>query len=48
MHSLDMQIRSFLDIALAGLQGYVVLFLLLHDWVPLGRLNHDAAKRHTD
>lgn len=42
------RMRNFIDIALVGLQGYVVLFLSLHDWVPLGRLNHDAAKRRTD
>jgi hypothetical protein len=29
-------------------QGYVVLFLLLHDWVPLGRLSNFTAKRNAD
>ena len=44
----DSQVNALLDTALVGLQGYVVLFLLLHDWLPLGRLNQNAKKRHTD
>jgi hypothetical protein len=39
---------SGLDIAFLALQGLVVLFLLLHDWVPLGRLNNLAAMRGED
>jgi hypothetical protein len=31
-----------------GLQGFHVAFLLLHDWVPLGRLNNTRAQRTTD
>jgi hypothetical protein len=31
-----------------GLQGFHVAFLLLHDWVPLGRLNDIRAQRTTD
>jgi hypothetical protein len=34
--------------ALTLLQGFVVIFLLLHDWVPLGRLNNLAAIRTED
>ena len=33
--------------ALIGLQFYVTLFVLLHDWVPLGALNDVAAVRRT-
>jgi hypothetical protein len=39
---------SGLDTAFLALQGLVVLFLLLHDWVPLGRLNNLAAMRSED
>ena len=31
-----------------GLQAFHVAFLLLHDWVPLGRLNDIRAQRATD
>ncbi len=34
-----------LQIALVALQAFQVLFLALHDWVPLGRLNDIAAAR---
>jgi len=37
-----------LDIAFLTLQALVVLFLLLHDWVPLGRLNNLDAMRGED
>jgi hypothetical protein len=40
--------KPYLDLALVVLETYVVLFLLLHDWVPLGRLNNSAGKRRTD
>jgi hypothetical protein len=32
-----------LDKILLALQGFQVLFLLIHDWIPLGRLNDVAA-----
>jgi hypothetical protein len=31
-----------------ALQGFVVFFIALHDWVPLGRLNDVAAVRAAD
>jgi hypothetical protein len=34
--------------ALTLLQEFVVIFLLLHDWVPLGRFNNLAAIRTED
>ena len=34
--------------AIVGLESFQVAFLLLHDWVPLGRLNDVAAQRGTD
>jgi len=37
-----------LDTALLALQGFVVVFLLFHDWVPLGRLNNVAAVKSED
>ena len=37
-----------LDIVFLCLQGYSVLFLLLHDWVPLGRLNNLGAMQRED
>jgi hypothetical protein len=36
------------EIALIVLQVLQVLFLWLHDWIPLGRLNDVAAVRHQD
>jgi hypothetical protein len=36
------------DIALLLLQAFQVLFLWIHDWVPLGRLNDVAAVRRQD
>jgi hypothetical protein len=39
---------SGLDAVFLALQGLVVLFLLLHDWVPLGRFNNLAAMRGED
>lgn len=37
-----------LESALIVLQGFQVLFLWLHDWVPLGRLNDVKAVRGQD
>ncbi|HEX3672889.1 MAG TPA: hypothetical protein VHU87_01325 [Rhizomicrobium sp.] len=34
--------------ALVALQGFVVLFIALHDWVPLGRLNDVKAVQAAD
>jgi hypothetical protein len=34
--------------AFLGLQLFVVLFIALHDWVPLGSLNHVTAVRAAD
>ncbi len=34
-----------LKILLIALQAFQVLFLALHDWIPLGRLNNVAAAR---
>jgi hypothetical protein len=42
------RVSSGFDLAFLALQGLVVLFLLLHDWVPLGRLNNLAAIRGED
>jgi len=36
------------EILFLALQGFVVAFLLLHDWIPLGRLNNVAAMRGED
>jgi hypothetical protein len=36
------------ETAFLALQAFIVVFLLLHDWVPLGRWNNAAAKRHED
>lgn len=41
-------INPMLDITFLTLQAVVVLFLLFHDWVPLGRLNNLAAIRKED
>ncbi len=35
-------------VAFLALQGFVVLFLALHDWVPLGRLNDVRAVQSAD
>ena len=37
-----------MEIVLLALQAFQVLFLWLHDWVPLGRLNDVAAVRGQD
>jgi hypothetical protein len=37
-----------LETVFLALQAGIVLFLLLHDWIPLGRLNNNAAKSHED
>ena len=39
---------SGLGIALLALQAFQVLFLWIHDWIPLGRLNDVAAVRRQD
>jgi hypothetical protein len=36
------------DSVFLAAQAYVLLFLLLHDWVPLGSLNNFTAKRRAD
>jgi hypothetical protein len=36
------------EITFLALQALVVAFLLLHDWIPLGRLNNLAAIRSQD
>ena len=36
------------DAVFLALQAFVVLFLLLHDWVPLGRLNNLGAIQYED
>jgi hypothetical protein len=36
------------EVVFLTLQGIVVLFLLLHDWIPLGRLNNLDAIRGRD
>ena len=33
---------------LLALQGFQVIFLWIHDWIPLGRLNDVAAVRSQD
>jgi hypothetical protein len=38
----------WLEIAFLASQGFVVAFLLLHDWIPPGRLNNVAAMRGQD
>jgi hypothetical protein len=37
-----------LEVLLLALQGFQVLFLWAHDWVPLGRLNDVTAVRRAD
>jgi hypothetical protein len=37
-----------LEIALPGFQTFQVVFLWIHDWIPLGRLNDVAAVRNQD
>ena len=37
-----------LELTLIALQVFQVLFLWLHDWIPLGRLNDTAAVRSQD
>jgi hypothetical protein len=36
------------ELTLLALQGFQVLFLWIHDWIPLGRLNDVAAVRGQD
>ena len=37
-----------LELVSLALQAIVVVFLLFHDWIPLGRLNDVAAVRSQD
>ena len=39
---------AILEVILLALQGFQVLFLWIHDWVQLGRLNDVAAVRSQD
>jgi hypothetical protein len=41
-------LNDSLDILFLALQGFVVAFLVLHDWIPLGRLNNVTAMRGKD
>jgi len=41
-------ISNALEITFLGLQVFNVAFLLLHDWIPLGRLNNLSAIRSQD
>jgi hypothetical protein len=43
-----MHIARNSDTVLITLQAFVTAFLLLHDWIPLGRLNNLAAMRGED
>ncbi len=47
MHA-HVQPSATLDIVFLCLQGIVAAFLLLHDWVPLGRLSNLSAIRKED
>jgi hypothetical protein len=40
--------QNTLQVILLGLQAFQVVFLWIHDWVPLGRLNDVAAVRRED
>lgn len=40
--------RTILETLLIALQALIFLFLLMHDWIPMGRLNNRAAKRRQD
>jgi hypothetical protein len=39
---------SSLELSLLALEAFQVLFLLLHDWIPLGRLNNVSAVQSQD
>jgi hypothetical protein len=41
-------ISNAFEITFLALQSFVVVFLLFHDWIPLGRLNNLAAIRDQD
>lgn len=41
-------VHLYIEIILIVLQGFQALFLWLHDWVPLGRLNDVKAVRSED
>jgi hypothetical protein len=36
------------EVLFLALQAFIVIFLLVHDWIPLGRLNNNAAKSRED
>jgi len=40
--------HTALEIVSLGLQAFQVIFLWIHDWIPLGRLNEVAAVRSQD
>jgi len=40
--------HSFLVMALIALQAFVVIFIALHDWIPLGTLNNVRAVQSAD
>ena len=40
--------RSMLLNVLVVLQAFVVVFIALHDWIPLGKLNNVKAARASD
>jgi hypothetical protein len=40
--------HSVLIVSLIGLQSFVVVFIALHDWVPLGSLNNVIAVQSAD
>jgi hypothetical protein len=40
--------RSSIEMLLIGLQAIQVVFLMVHDWIPLGRLSNLAAVRLMD
>jgi hypothetical protein len=46
--SQHLPISSAFDTTFLALQTLVVVFLLFHDWIPLGRLNNLAAIRSED
>lgn len=45
---MSLAISPALDAVFLAVQGFIVAFLLLHDWIPLGRLNNLAAIRTED
>jgi hypothetical protein len=45
---MDSTVRQAILYVFLGCQFYVVLFIAVHDWVPLGRLNNLAGIRASD